>query len=385
MVRISAILLVAMAVLSGVTWLPAVAGPPTPRAMVAPTFYKSLFHGNFSASGDGPGTSAPALSTLTITYQFEDPSYTPDLSNLYLKVPAPAAIFNSTAGPFTLYLPPRTISINSSGWTAQSNASSTFPLANATTFTGEGGTSARGAILSTQTVSLASPLPYGALTVFLRWKWVLQPPTGPNVTLGANPWIPSGTGVGIQPDRYAALASTSGSSLLAGQTFSACVDGAIADRTFSLHAETVRPANDFVQVNATVPSNQVGPYCWSLIVPTYVAAQTIEMHLWEYLVAPTDPSNVTQFLLYSVRVNIVNDTGSTLSLFGISATQWALYGTAGILGLIVVVVLSRRARSRKERTAAPSGAVREWVHPAKAGSAEAVDPSRRSPPGSPPR
>lgn len=325
--------------------------PPSgsPYAPIAPSS-SPIFNGNFSISAPGPGTSLPPVTLLTIQYEIMDPTYTSALSGLAIRIPAPVASFNTTAGTVRVYLPAKVITLVAPGWTNVTNTSTSMLLLNATTFSSGGPAASHRAIFSSQTVAVTSPSPYGSLSLALRWRWILQPSVGANIT---GPWLPP-NGTVIVPDQFADLASTSSKSLSPGDVFTACLDGPIGGRTFSLHAVQPDPRADLFSVNATAPLFVSGPFCIQLRVPNYIAPQLLLFLVWDYSNAAAGPANTTTFLLYIVRVTVVAPPAPPWVIFGVPG--WTFLGVAaGVAGgstvaIALAMVYSRRRRRRRLRS-----------------------------------
>lgn len=336
-----------------------------------PAFFRAAYHGNLSLEGIGPSEVAPVQSNLTFAYELRDPSYSAGEAGLFVRLPGTVAVFNVSGAPDSFTLPAKNIAISSSNWTSPANTTFSEILPQATSFTGGTG-AGRGAVLSSQSLALTSPLPFGSLRVDVRWNWTLLPSLGP-ATAQASGWIPGGNGSSVQPDQSVQFSAPNGLSVSPGGSFEGCVAGAIAGRTFSLHAQTNHPIDDFVQANATVPRDASGPFCWPLPIPSYVVPQTILVRLWDY--ADFSPANgtATTVLLVSQSVKVIVAGPAPAPAYE-DPLYWGV-GVAAAAAVIAAAVFLRRRRPR-----APPPSVRP--DPSEAAASDGRRPT--PPPGSPP-
>jgi hypothetical protein len=325
---------------------------------VLPAF-QPTFNGNFSAVGVGPETSVLPGTTLLIEFEMEEVGYSTALPGLYVRVPAPVALFNVSYGVLRIALPAVTVNFNSSGWTSTANTTTKFYLANETVFPNASSASDR-ATLSSQTVALTSPAPYGSFSFHLRWRWATTSLAGINST---GMWSPNPNGTVIQPDQYAQLQSPLTLNVPPGAGATVCLNGPVAGRTFSLHAVEPFPHLDFANTTATAPASGPLPYCVTLTLPSWLEPGLIDVDVWDYHAATSSNPNVTSFLLYVVKVNVAPASSPPPSLYGISFFDWyAGVGilAAAILGLVALLVYRRLgppSPSAAEPSTVPAGAI----------------------------
>ncbi|MGP8159279.1 MAG: hypothetical protein ACLPWO_06720, partial [Thermoplasmata archaeon] len=179
--------------------------------------------------------------------------------------------------------------------------------------------------LTSSMVAVMTQLPWGTLSLNVSWRWELSPP---GLAVSWSNWSDDQA---VVPDQYLAVSSTSPLTMLAGAPFSVCVSGAIGGRTLSLHAETPNPYYDFAQVNATIPQNTTGPYCWSVPIPAvnpnnnlpWVTPVSLIVHVWDYQNFPGP--HLTTLLLYVIQVTLVQAYGVTFKESGLpSGTNWSV-------------------------------------------------------------
>ena len=338
-------------------------------------------NGNFSIEGPGPETNLPAGSILTVQYELRDPNYTSTQKGLYVRVPAPTAQFNVSYGQLRLQMPGITVAFNSTNWTNPANTTTSEQLLNETVFPNTGRVANDRAALSSGDLALTSPETFGALTIDLRWRWAASPSFGANFT---GSWEPSASGVAIEPDQFVQLLSPASQTVSPGQGVAVCLGGPVAGRTFSLHAVMPSPRLDFATRNGTVAPNGVSPYCQTLVLPTWLEPQNINVYVWDLSTSNSTPGVITSFLLYVIKVNVVGASPSTPSLYGIPLGTWylGLGAATAVLLLAIAYALWRGGpgsrRAAPDHGSASGGRTRTTV----AGVPPVVDRDPRPPPPS---
>ena len=303
----------------------------------------TTFNGNFSLSGIGPQTDVPAGSNLTVQLELRDPAFTSAEAGLYVHIPAAEGLFNVSYGLLHELVPGSTVQFVSTGWTDPANTTYSFLLTNETVFSNTGNAVRDRATVSTQGLAMTSAEPFGHLAVGFRWRWLLIPSAGSSVT---GPWTPSDSGATITPGQYAQLGSVADSSLAPGQVFGLCLNGPVAGRTFQLQGVIPNPHLIVSSQNNPVPPGTAPPFCASWTVPAWLAPQTIQVYVWDLV--PSGAANVTTFLLYIVKLQVVPIATPPPSFFGIDDSTWYLVGTAGAGAAgAVVILLAFGRRPRK--------------------------------------
>ncbi len=208
------------------------------------------------------------------------------------------------------------------------------------------------ALFTTQLVSVTSTLAWPSIQLAFEWSYNLTEPTG-----GGTIWSGWSENQTLVPDQIATLVRTSPTTLSPGGRFMACLTGPIEGRTFSLHAETVSPVDDFVRVNITVPLDALLPYCWNETIPTWVPPQGLIAHIWSY--ERFNTSSPQTFLLYVIPLSLVAPSTSTpLRLLGVGVPVWLYFTTIGIVTAGVVLVaylIVTRWPKRRPPTVQPWG------------------------------
>lgn len=299
------------------------------------------FSANFSLAGIGPEADVPAGSNLAIEYEVRDPSFGSGQAGLYVHVPSPEALFNVSWGIERSFLPGTTILFNSTNWTSPLNATPTIFLANETVFSNTGVPAKDRAILSTEGVAVTAPLPLGSLTIELRWRWVVAPSAGANIS-GA--WIPSANGVPIEPGQYAQLVLGAGASLSPGQPYSACLYGSVANRTFQLQVLLPNPHLLVGATSATAPFVANGTFCFGLDLPSWLLPQTVQIDVWNIVPSASPGGNASTLLLYLLKAQVVPAATGPATWLGLPTEAWYIGGTAlaGVTGLGIVGYAMRR-------------------------------------------
>jgi hypothetical protein len=254
-------------------------------------------------------------------------------------VPQLLASFPAVPAPVNVFLPLRNLTI-AVGATVTA-APGTFTLRNTTTFNGT-----RAATLNSQLVSLMGSTPYGDTSVSAQWNWSLTTPDGASTFSG---WGPTQSPT-IQPAEIAFLQSLTPRSLVPPAPVTACLTGPVQGRTFSLHAETPKPFDDFVGNSTRDPITGPSTWCLTVTIPVNITPQTILMHIWDY--------EAVTLLLYIVKVKVGNNTTAAASL-GLSG-DWSAYANwaivAGALGVgITTAVVVRREPIHPPNPGPPPG------------------------------
>lgn len=337
----------------------------------------SQYHGNVSITSEGPGVAVPAGTTLSIVYELEDPTFSPAVAGLYVHVPSSVGVFNTTNGTLRVPLAPKIVTLVSPNWTAPGNTTFNSTLVNATTFPSSGAPTGRHAVFSSQQVALSSPLPDGSWTVYLRWRWSLQPILGQNVS---GPWEPSPNGTPVLPAETATLANPLPASVPPGSTLTVCLAGPISNRTFSLRVFQQDPTLLLEESNGTAPVDLLTSFCLAVTVPSWVPPEVLLVELWDQPNLTSNGSQPPTYLLYSLKIPVMAASPPPPTLFGYPREEVELAGGLVLLGLVVLAAaLLVRRRSRRRRPpprpfAVPSGAA------GPVGSGTVAEPKAAHPP-----
>ncbi|MCI4350813.1 MAG: hypothetical protein L3K15_04800 [Thermoplasmata archaeon] len=310
--------------------------PPVPplRAAVTPEVTTSP-HGNILIHSRAPqGAITPGM-VLSVEYRLAIVNDTPSIGAVPVRVPGTLASFPTQGGPLFLFQVGRNVTLSGTGFSDPNATNSPQLLTNASAFqTGETAT------FDTQLAALMTPFPYGQLTLEAQWQWTLTAQDGSHLNGSWSPTIPQV----IHPAQYAYLVSIGPAQVAPGGGITSCLGGSIVNRTFSLHAETVHPLNDFVQNTNTVPATQSSPFCQTIVIPSSVPPQPLIVHIWDY-------GSVT-LLLYIVKVGLLN--ASKLNGSGPAALPWVYYVDGGALAVGGGIVLWMLAGRRPGRPTAPA-------------------------------
>ena len=281
--------------------------------------------GNFSISLTGPSESGKNESVeggtvLTAEAQLEVANFsTLGVPVVNVFVPTVEAQFDVAGGQLDFNWTSEEVNLSSSGWNGSTVLQTSVTLPE-TTFVGS-----VPAILTSSMVALMTQRPWDSLSLNVSWRWGLTP-EGMAVS-----WSDWSVDQALVPDQFLSLDSTSPTVTPPGGPFDVCVGGAIAGRTLSLHIETPNPYYDFDQVNATIPLNVSGPYCWSVPIPTkdpgnnlpWVTPATLIVHIWDYQDFPGP--HLTTLLLYVIQVTVVKGFTVTFRESGLPAgTNWSV-------------------------------------------------------------
>ena len=281
--------------------------------------------GNFSIPLAGPRDAGKNLfvengTVLTAEARVEVANFSAlgvQVVNVYF--PTTEAEFDLASGQLDFSWSNPVVNVSAPGWNGSSILQTSIILPN-TTFDGSGT-----AILTSSMVAVMTQLPWGALSLNVSWRWELSAPGT------AASWSGWSGDQGVVPDQYLAVSRTSPLNMLPGTPFTVCVSGAIGGRTLSLHAETPNPYYDFDQVNATIPQNATGPYCWSVPIPAtnpnnnrpWNTPVSLIVHVWDYQNFPGPP--LTTLLLYVIQVTLVHAYGVTFKEGGLPiGTNWSV-------------------------------------------------------------
>jgi hypothetical protein len=297
-------------------------------------------HGNILIRSPAPqGAINPGM-VLTVQYRLAIVNDTPAIGAVPVRVPGTLATFPTQGGQIFLFQIGRNLTLSGPGFSDPNATTTSQLLTNSSTFTAAGT-----AVFDTQLAALMTPFAYGQLTLEAQWEWTVTAQDGSKVN---SSWQPSVPAV-VHPAQYAYLLSIGPAQVAPGGGITSCLSGAIANRTFSLHAETVHPLNDFVTNTNTVPANQTAPFCQTIVIPSSVAPQSLIIHIWDY--------GVVTLLLYIVKVSLVNQT--KLNATAPAAIPWMYYvdGAAVVVvaGIVLWVVAGRR-RAKAKRSSPDSEA-----------------------------
>lgn len=316
---------------------PAVGGvSPAPSVVTSP-------HGNLVVHNPGPQGTVPPGSVLSAEYRIAVVNYTPALGFVTLRVPGVEAVFQTVSETVFVAIVPRNLTIMGAGYYASNLTTGSLLLVNGTSFL-----SGELATFSTELASIMGPLPYGQMSVIAQWQWRLATPDGA-VTNGS--WSPS-PGQTVPIAQTVQLVSVGPLILARGSSLTACLEGPVYGRTFSLHAETINPLNDFVQSTSPVPSGAALPVCWTITMPIYIAPQPLLIHIWDY--------NQVTLLLYIVKATLVASLpGSALNGTG-PPIPFLVILDAGALGVGVLIAIwawvDRAGRRTPPRPPGPASA-----------------------------
>ena len=298
--------------------------PTAPRAPLAevsagPAVTTSP-HGNILIRSASPqGDALPGV-VLTVQYRLAIVNDTPSTGAIPVRVPGTLASFQTHTGPLFVFGLARNVTLQGPGFSDPNVTTTSILIDNETIF--QTGASAT---FDTQLAALMTPFPYGSIALEAQWKWTLVAQDGTAVNSSWSPGAPQF----LEPAQYADLLSISPVQLAPGAGITSCLGGPIVNRTFSLHAETVRPLNDFVQNTNTVPVNESNAFCQTIVIPSNVAPQPLLVHIWDY--------TVVTLLLYIVKVSLVNAT--KLNASAVLGLPPVVYLDVAALVVTVAIVL----------------------------------------------
>jgi len=245
---------------------------------------------------------------------------------LTVYVPQLDASFPAVPAPVNVFLAPRNLTIGV-GATAAATPG-TVTLRNPTTFNGT-----HPATLDSQLVALMASEPFGNDSVSVQWNWTLSTPNGATST---GVWGPSNPPL-IHPAEVAFLQSVSPRSVVPPAPVTACLTGPVQGRTFALHAETLKPFDDFVGNSTRDPVGGPSTWCLTVVIPVNITPQTILMHVWDY-------ESVT-LLLYLAKVTVGNNSSTSAGpglpgLWSDYANGAIVVGAVGV-GVVTAVIVRR--------------------------------------------
>ncbi|MCI4319033.1 MAG: hypothetical protein L3K23_02735 [Thermoplasmata archaeon] len=298
---------------------PATAVTPSSEASATPAVTTSP-HGNILIRSAAPQGDVPPGMVLTVQYRLAIVNDTTSTGVVPVRVPGTLASFQTHTGPLFVFGLGRNVSLSGPGFSDPNLTTTSTLLDNETVFQ-TGAT----ASFDTQLAALMTPFPYGSIALYAQWKWTLVAQDGSEVN---SSWSPAAPEL-LQPAQYADLLSIVPVQLAPGGGITSCLGGSIVNRTFSLHAETVRPLNDFVQNTNTVPANETNSFCQTIVIPSNVAPQPLIVHIWDY--------TVVTLLLYIVKVSLVNAT--KLNASAVLGLPPVLYLDVGALVVTVAILL----------------------------------------------
>ncbi|HKV90749.1 MAG TPA: hypothetical protein VJQ43_06100, partial [Thermoplasmata archaeon] len=269
------------------------------------------------------GTFSPGT-LLQVTYRVSLVTV-PVTPSATVYVPGLLASFPASPAPLNLFLPPHNLTMGSGATVTASPTA--FVLRNTTSFN-----ASRSANLNSELVALMSSEPFGNASVVVQWNWTMRTAGGAVTTSG---WGPANS-TPIHPAQIAFLQSLSPRSVVPPAPITACLTGPIQGRTFSLHAETPKPFDDFVANTTRNPIHGPSTFCLTVVIPASITPQNILMHVWDY-------ESVT-LLIYIVKVKVVNGTSAAGP--SVPLPKWAPYANGligiGALGVGIAVVLAVR-------------------------------------------
>ncbi|MCI4324408.1 MAG: hypothetical protein L3K00_00750 [Thermoplasmata archaeon] len=267
-------------------------------------------------TGSSPTGTLPVGTLVRVNLRFMASSTT-SAPNATVYVPQQQAVF--PAVPASVQIFPTGVNLSVPFGSEVIVNSGTFTLRNATTFNTTGKVT-----FTSELAALMGSEPFGDLTVDAQWGWNVTTPTGTVTTSG---WEPS-PGQVIQPAEVAFLQSLQPRSFTVPATITACLTGPVQGRTFSLHAETPKPVDDFVINTTRDPVGGPLVFCLSIVIGATIAPQPLLAHVWDY-------ESVT-LLLYIVKLTVTNLTSGG---GGGGGPDWTEYvDIAAILGVALVAV-----------------------------------------------
>jgi hypothetical protein len=292
-------------------------------------------------------------------------------SNATVWVPQLLANFGASPSAVNLFLPAHELNVTVGG-TANAPIGE-VALRNVTSFNGT-----RPATLNSQLVALMGSLPFGQLAVSAEWNWTITASDGSSVSSG---WAPSNSTV-IHPAEIAYLGNLTPRQLVTPAPVTACLNGPLQERTFSLHAETVSPVDDFVGSELRDPINGPPNLCLTVVIPTNITPQTILMHIWDY-------ESVT-LLLYIVKVKVLSENATSTTNASVLPGDWSDYANAAIvvgavgLAIAVALVVRRDGAGPRGKGPPPGAELAPGADPPVPGPADATSTVGPSDAGLPP-
>jgi hypothetical protein len=317
--------------------------------------------GNFSMYIPGPSNvRVTSASTLLVQLRFDVVNYGSGDNGLLVRVPGGAAIFPAHNGSFEVPFGSQTHTVTGPGWQNLSATPLAVPLSTWFNTTSTKFSMTSWATISTQTVAVMTQEPWGSITLGFQWEWNLTSTAG-------TPLPPSGWGGAhnltqeVVPAEYAQLESTSPHRLARGQTFDVCLSGPVNGRAFGLWAQNSSTGASVGPTNVTVPGAAVLPFCWGLLLPGPLPAQTVLLKLWNWENVPS--ANQTWLLLYVIPITVVNATAVNPDVLGLPVSTWLSIATVaaiavavGLVGYAAIWFIGRRSRAKPPKEGTPDGA-----------------------------
>jgi hypothetical protein len=299
------ILLTVPTALAPTTTVPAVGpGAATPSTTPTCPFVEPETFTSRDVSLAAPTFALASGDSLTSVYEFEVVNSTVTPINVKLTVPSFFAKYPLTGGSsISAYLPPRTIAITNSSWTAASLATVTKVMTGATTFSGSS------ASMSTEFLAIMGNAAYKTVTLAFRWDWSVT--FASNGTKVTSAWshvsIGGSTPTTFYPAPTVQLVSTSSTTVHIGATFSTYLSGAISGTEFHSVLEYASSGNVMRNTPTLTPPGNSSP---ALVAVTILPAT-----------GPLAPSalldhvrDVCSALLFSISVSAVYASSANVTV-----------------------------------------------------------------------
>jgi hypothetical protein len=298
---------------------------PPPNTSGPLSYHSALF-----VNATGPSGYIQPGEQISAQLQARSPTYALADGPAEIQVPASIVQFSSTTGTIRLYLAAIDVLL-------ASNASVQVSVGPSVRWVGGVAFNATStAYLSTQGLAVSASWAYPGYPVQLSWRWVMTAVDGTPKDGVWSPWAQ------VTPPQIASLDSPA-STWTEGQSYSLCLAGPVAGRTFAVHVSIATPVEQFTTATITVPTTSTADYCWNNSLPANVTPQQAFIHVWQF-------ANVT-FQLYDYPIDIVASGSNTTSpgLFALPGPVPLLIIAVIGIGVIVVaaVAVSSVRRGRK--------------------------------------
>ncbi len=287
---------------------------PRPTSPISPAASSVT---NVSAPLHGPTGALVPGDRIGFRYELAAPGYLSAWGSLQVWFPATQVSFATAEGALVVPLGARNLTLSNDQFLPENSTEVLDILFNQTTFRPAGT-----AVFSTLGETPMSVLPFGTLTLALRWQWLLVSVDG-----GAQNSSWSTSTPDLEAAQYAAATSFGPKLVAPSGSLGACLAGPIGGRTFTLRAATLNPPSELNATTARAAPPPAADLCLQLNLPA-TAPLSGDLQLWEN-VSPN-----LSLLLLAMHYRVTNLTvAPTLSI------DWTGVLNGGVLvGAVLLAV-----------------------------------------------
>lgn len=211
-----------------------------------------------------PGGTLSVGDRVTVSVQFAVVRWSANFTGVAIHLPNTFGNLPlATSGYFPVTIPARNLTIAGPGWSNESLANVTKVVTTNTSLS-----SSNPAYLSTQRIAVMANVPHGTLKLSFHWRWMVQHNGTNTTTLGA--WsslgLVSGTKSTIMPAPWVWLLPTTVKTLALGGTFTARLQGLVANQGTWLF-EMEYPTSGDVVLFMRLPGLNGSATFWNASIP----------------------------------------------------------------------------------------------------------------------